>query len=399
MKILVICQYYYPEPFRISDICERLVKEGHEVQVVTGYPNYPLGELYEGYGKGKRVDEIINGVKVHRSFEIPRKKGTINRFLNYYSFPISSSFYVLSKKCKASNETQFDLVLCNQLSPVMMAYAAIKYKKKNKVPVIMYCLDLWPESLIAGGIKRDSLIYKVFLRISKNIYKKMDKIMITSESFSKYFSGKFGITDTQYLPQYAESFFKPENCKKTSDANIDLMFAGNIGKAQNVDIIIEAARKLKNINNLKFHIVGDGISLDKLKSASVDLNNIIFHGRKSVNEMPKYYAMADAMLVTMEKDPIISLTLPGKIQSYMAAGKAIIGSIDGEAKKVIEESGCGLCSEAENVDDFVTNIKAFIQSGNRNLYEKNSYNFYEKTFSKELFFLNLDKTIKESVNK
>lgn len=397
MKILVICQYYYPEPFRISDICEELVKEGHEVQVVTGYPNYPLGELYEGYGKGKKIDEIINGVKVHRSYEIPRKTGIINRFLNYYSFPISSSFYVTSKKCIADNKTKFDLVLCNQLSPVMMAHAAIKYKKKNRVPAIMYCLDLWPESLVAGGVKRDSIIYKIFLQISKKIYKKMDKIMITSESFAKYFSEKFEINGTQYLPQYAESFFKPENCRKISDGNINLMFAGNVGKAQNVDIIVEAARRLKNINNLKFHIVGDGIALEQLKAAASDLNNIVFHGRKSVNDMPKYYAMADAMLVTMEKDPIISLTLPGKIQSYMAAGKAIIGSIDGEAKKVIEESGCGLCSEAENVDDLAANIKKFIQSGNRSIYEKKSYDFYEKTFSKELFFLNLDKTIKESV--
>lgn len=399
MKILVVCQYYYPEPFRISDICEELVREGHEVQVVTGYPNYPLGEIYDGYGKAKRIDEVINGVKVHRCYEIPRKTGTLNRFLNYFSYPMSSSYYVLSNKCKAKDGSNFDLVLCNQLSPVMMGKAAIKYKKKYNVPAIMYCLDLWPESLVAGGIKRESIIYKIFLHISKKIYKQMDTIMTTSESFNEYFNEKFEINDIQYLPQYAESFFEPEKCRKTKDDNIDLMFAGNVGKAQNVNIIIDAARKLVDLKNLKFHIVGDGIELDKLKQDSTDLNNVIFYGRKSVEEMPRYYAMADAMLVTMEKDPIISLTLPGKVQSYMAAGKAIIGSIDGEAAKIIEKSGCGLCSRAENVDEFVENIRKFINSNDRNRYEEKAFNFYEKHFRKELFFSNINKIIKESVNK
>ena len=159
-KILVICQYYKPEPFRISDICEEMVCRGHEVQVVTGYPNYPEGVLYEGYGKGKHIDEVINGVKVHRCFTIPRQTGTVKRMENYYSYAVSSVKYVLSDKCTASDGKQFDVVFCNQLSPVMMADAAIAYKKKHKVPAVMYCLDLWPESLIAGGVTRKSPIYK-----------------------------------------------------------------------------------------------------------------------------------------------------------------------------------------------------------------------------------------------
>lgn len=153
MKILVVCQYYYPEPFRIKDICEEMVRRGHEVHVVTGYPNYPEGILYEGYGKGKHIDEVINGVSVHRCFTIPRQTGTLKRMLNYYSYALSSTKYVRSKKCKTVDGKPFDYVFCNQLSPVMMTHAAIAYKKKYKVPMTMYCLDLWPESLIAGGIK------------------------------------------------------------------------------------------------------------------------------------------------------------------------------------------------------------------------------------------------------
>ena len=390
MKILVICQYYYPEPFRITDICEELVKRGHEIQVVTGYPNYPLGELYDGYGKGKRINETINGVKVHRCYEIPRKNGILNRFLNYFSYPISSMRYVTSKECKPENGEKFDLVLCNQLSPVMMAYAAIKYKKKHKVPAIMYCLDLWPESLVAGGIKRDSLIYKIFNHISKNIYKQMDQILVTSESFINYFESQFGIKNTKYLPQYAESLFTPESCKKEPNQYIDLMFAGNIGTAQNVKIIIDAARKLQNYENLRFHIVGDGIELDNLKNMSKDLNNVIFYGRKPVEEMPKYYAMADAMLITMEKDPIISLTLPGKVQSYMAAGKPIIGSIDGETRRIIKIANCGYCCNAENLDCLIKIINKLMEVNNFDELGKNSYQYYKNNYKKNICIKNLE---------
>ena len=150
-----------------------MVWRGHEVHVVTGYPNYPEGILYEGYGKGKHIDEVINGVKIHRCFTIPRESGTLKRMLNYYSYAISASAYVLSKKCVSSDGKSFDVVFCNQLSPVMMADAAIAYKKKYKVPIIMYCLDLWPESLIAGGITRESIIYKYYHLVSKRIYKKI----------------------------------------------------------------------------------------------------------------------------------------------------------------------------------------------------------------------------------
>lgn len=117
----MICQYYKPEPFRISDICEEMVRRGHEVQVVTGYPNYPEGKLYDGYGKGKHIDEVINGVKVHRCYTVPREKGTVKRMMNYYSYAASATKYVLSSKCVASDGGKFDLVFCNQLSPVMMA--------------------------------------------------------------------------------------------------------------------------------------------------------------------------------------------------------------------------------------------------------------------------------------
>lgn len=388
MKILVICQYYAPEPFRITDICEELVKRGHEVTVVTGVPNYPMGRIYDGYRHGEKRDEVINGVKVHRCFTIGRRTGTVWRFLNYYSYMFSSTHYVSKLK------DDFDAVFVNQLSPVMMANAGIEYKKKHHTKMVLYCLDLWPESLVAGGVKRGSAIYKFFHRASEKIYKAADSILITSKSFAEYFEKEFGITDTQYLPQYAEALFTPEMCKKEPNDTIDLMFAGNVGAAQSVDTIIKAAALTQDIPNLRWHIVGDGSELENCKKQANDLHvqSVIFHGRKPIEEMPTYYAMADAMLVTMQEDPVLSMTLPGKVQTYMAAGKPIIGAIGGETAKVIGEAYCGLCGKPEDAEALAQNIRKFIQM-DRELLGVNSVDYYNAHYEKMLFIDKLERKI------
>lgn len=387
MKILVVCQYYYPEPFRISDICEELVRKGHEVQVVTGYPNYPEGILYKGYGRKKKIDEVINGVKVHRCFTIPRKKGSIYRLFNYVSFAFSSKIYVKSKKCVAADEKNFDVVFVNQLSPVIMGEAAISYKKKYKVPIILYCLDLWPESLIAGGVKRNSFVYKIFRKWSERIYCNVDKIAVTSRMFIEYLVKEFGISIDRiyYLPQYAEGIFE-KIPQKEANGLFDFMFAGNIGEIQSVETIIKAARLLKN-EPVKFHIVGGGTDLERLQILSTKngLDNVIFYGRRPVEEMPMFYEKADAMLVTLKADPILSFTLPGKIQSYMAAGKPIIGAIDGEAAVVIKEADCGFCGNAENEEILANNIRLFIKNNNAKKQGENAISYYNKYFVKTNF--------------
>lgn len=390
MKVLVICQYYYPEPFRISDLCEELVKQHHDLTVIAGVPNYPMGEIYPEYRHKKKRDEVINGVKVHRCFTIGRKGGVIKRFLNYFSFAISSTRYVSRLK------EDFDIVFVNQLSPVMMANAGIRYKKKHHKKLILYCLDLWPESLIAGGISRKSLIYKLFHGISSRIYRQADEILITSQSFEAYLSAEFDISHDKikYLPQYAEELFSPISCKKEPNNTIDLLFAGNIGAAQSVDTIIRAANETKDIKNLRWHVVGDGSELKNCMNLAKDLevDTVIFHGRKALEEMPKYYGMADAMVVTMKRDPIISMTLPGKVQTYMAAGKPIIGAIDGETAKVIKEARCGFCGEAENIEQFVQNIRLLL-SANLTELSQNASDYYQLYFVKTIFMKNLLKEL------
>lgn len=395
MKILVICQYYGPEPVRIVDTCEELVKQGHEVLVVCEVPNYPEGVFYPGFSNVDRLDEVVNGVRIHRVRTWARRSGPVHRFLNYYSYSIAATHYVNSGKCLASDEKPFDVVLVNQLSPVMMAEPAIAYKKKYGTRVVMYCLDLWPESLIAGGIKRGSLLYQYYLGVARRIYQSMDKILVTSRMFIDYMWEQFGIDadKLQYLPQYAEAQFDniPPRVPAPDDS-LHLMFAGNIGSMQSVDTILKAAEILKE-ENIYWHIVGGGSELENMQTFAREhaLKKVSFYGRKPLEEMPKFYAMADAMLVTLKADPVVSLTLPGKVQSYMAAGKPIIGAINGETPKVIAAAACGFCAPAEDAPALAESVLRF-RRHNAGMAE-NAHSYYEKHFSRSYYMDKIQKQL------
>lgn len=398
MKILVVCQYYHPEPFRISDICESLVDRGHDVTVLTGLPNYPEGRVLDGYRNGKRRKETINGVNVIRSFEIGRGKSSFRLFLNYISFTVSATIKAQFMK------GEFDVVFVNQLSPVLMGIPAIVYKKKHHKKILLYCLDLWPDSLAAGGVKEDSIIYKVFYKISKWIYKSADMTLVTSSMFKDYFKDTLNIhtSNINHLPQYAEDLFlqSEKDTLLESDATSEtktynFVFAGNVGDMQSVDTIVRAAYELRNHSDIVFHIVGDGSKLEYCKQLSKELtlNNTVFYGRRPVSEMPDFYGMADAMLITLKDNKTLSYTLPGKIQSYMAAGKPIIGSINGETKRVIEESKCGFCCVAEHYKGLAQLILEFMDMADKDGMSSNALSFYKRNYSKERFMSLLDETL------
>lgn len=392
MKILVVCQYYYPEPFRITDICEVLVQRGYDVTVLTGLPNYPEGKVLDEYRHGNKRNETINGVKVLRAFEIGRGKSHLKLFLNYLSFSVAASFNAFFLK------EIYDVVFVNQLSPVMMCVPAIIYKKKHKKRLLLYCLDLWPDSLAVGGVKEGSLIYKLFLYISKHIYKSADKIAVTSSMFKDYFKNTLNISsdNIEHIPQYAEDLFLTNELKKTNDIKknkmFDFVFAGNVGEFQAVETIICAANELRGQENIIFHIIGDGSKLEECKqlASNFGLSNMVFYGRKPVKEMPGFYEIADAMLITLINNKTVSYTLPGKVQSYMAAGKPVIGSINGETSRVIEESGCGLCCAAEDYKGLADLILQFCNSDKKEQMAANAQKYYFENYSKERFIAGLE---------
>lgn len=393
MKILVVCQYYKPEPFRITDICEGLVEQGHEVAVVTGVPNYPEGEVYPGYEKSWGKDTVENGVRVHRCYTVPRKTGSAYRLLNYYSFAWSSTRYLAGLK------EEFDVVFVNQLSPVMMAQGAIRYAKKWNKKVVMYCLDLWPESLQAGGIHPDSGIYRLFLSVSKKIYKSVDRILVTSKGFIPYLKDFIGVEgDCAYLPQYAEDLFDEVPSYVPHEPPYHFVFAGNIGQMQSVETVVEAARLLKEDPRAVFDIVGDGVALPRCRDLAEGLENVVFHGRKDVSRMPGYYAMADAMLVTMKDNDSIAITLPGKVQSYMAAGRAVLGSIGGETAAVIRDAGCGLCVPPEQPEALAAAVRQLLDDpAGLVRYAQQSRAYYLNCFRKEAFMERLTAELTENV--
>lgn len=391
MKILVVCQYYYPEPFRISDVCESLVNIGHEVTVLTGLPNYPEGRVLDEFRNGKRREEVINGVNVIRCYEIGRGNNNLKLFLNYFSFVASASY-----KAMFMNE-EFDVVFVNQLSPVMMGIPAMVYKRKHNKKLLLYCLDLWPSSLAAGGVKEGSFIYYIFFKISKWIYNSADMILVTSSSFKNYFETTLGIRtkNIKHLPQYAEDVFNKGVDAKLNSEKFNFVFAGNIGDIQSVETIIRAANELSDYPNIIFHIVGDGSKMDECKqlSTSLNINNVVFYGRRPIDEMPYFFGMADAMLVTLKDNKTLSYTLPGKIQSYLAAGKPIIGSINGETSRVIEKADCGFCCEAEDYRSFANLILQFCSSEKKDKMAFNAQQFYIENYSKDQFITDLESAL------
>ena len=392
MKILVVSQYYFPEPFRITDICEQLVKDGFDVTVLTGLPNYPEGIVPKEYKKKSHRCEIINGVKVIRCYEHGRKKGAFHLFLNYYSFALSG------KRRIRHLDDNFDLVFVNQLSPVMMAWPGIKYAFKHKKKIILYCYDLWPASLAAGGVSRKSLLYRIFQRISKKIYQSVDCIAVTSKSFVDYFITNHSICADKivYLPQYCEDLYSSIQPSAREGDMFNVMFAGNIGKVQSVETILNAANLLKYNNNICFHILGNGSNLQNCKRIANDnnLKNVIFYGRKSIEEMKYYYGLADAMIVTLSSDDLISKTLPGKVQSYMAASKPIIASIDGEAARIIKEcQGC-FCSKSEDYTSLANDILIASNCSFLDELGRKNRKYYLNHFSREVFFASLESLIR-----
>ena len=394
MKILVVCQHFYPETFRINDICFELVKKGHQVTVLTGLPNYPKGKILKEYRFFKNRNQKINGVDIRRCSLVGRGKTTIKMGINYIWFAIFGSLKALFMK------KDFDVIYVYQLSPITMAWPAIVVKKLKKIPLIIHCLDQWPISVTTGPISKKNLLYKILYKISVWTYNKADKITISSKSFKKYFEEELHINSKDkgldYYPSYAESDY--ENLKEEKNDDFDLLFAGNIGPAQSVETIIEAAKILKNHKSIKFHIVGDGLSKENCAKMveKYKLENVVFYGFHAVSEMPKFYSKADAFLITMVNNEVVNNTLPAKVQSYMVAGKPIIGAISGEVKDVIIDADCGLCCESLDYKNFADLILEASKDKKRlEIWSKNSKAYYEKHFKKEDSIDNLVKLFKE----
>ena len=347
-RLLIVCQYYPPEPFRVGDLAYGLLERGFEVIVLTGFPNYPQGKIYKGYIQKLFSREVVQGVVVWRVPLFPYSG--LNRWLrilNYLSFMLSAS--ILGPFLTG---LKYDAIISFQLSPVTMSVPGlvIRYLSGFRIPIYHWVQDIWPESLVAAGFRVNPMIVKSIRRLVKLLYRQSEIILVQSPGFINRIL-EYGISQekVKYLPNWAEDLYQPLVSRvdfarqEKMNSGFHIIFAGNIGVAQGLETIIDCARLLLTYSDVKFVILGDGANLDHLKNYAKNVPNVIFKGRKPLESMPDYFSLADILLVHLRRDPLFSLTIPSKIQSYLACGKLIVGGLDGSGRDVIEAAGGVVC--------------------------------------------------------
>ena len=388
MKILSVCQYYWPTQMPVNDVCEQMAADGHQVTVLTGLPNYPTGVIPEKYRHGKNRVEEHNGVKIIRCFEIGRKKGAVGLSLNYLSYAMAGGLKARFLK------GDFDMVFAEETSPVTMVYPGIVYARRKKIPLFLYCCDIWPECAKTMVGNEKSPAFRLITGISTWIYRRADHIAVPSKSFYGYFQDLHGIPAGRmsFLPQYSPSDYVDRDFTPEGDVT-DFVFLGNVGIAQDMGGLIEAVDKIRDLPRFHVHIVGEGSFLAQAKELVREkgLEGLItFYGRRPYEEMPGFYKLADVCLATLQAGSVISLTLPAKVQGYMAAGKPIIAALSGFAREVIEESGAGLCVEPGNSGELARAMARFIR-GEMDMPAcgRRARAYYQQHFTKEKFMASL----------
>jgi glycosyltransferase involved in cell wall biosynthesis len=388
MKILIISQYFWPENFKINDVALGLKERGHEVEIITGKPNYPTGKFFIGYSFLNKREELWNGIKIHRSALIPRGKGKgLQLFINYLSFAILGSIRIIFIN------NSYDKIIVFEPSPITVGIPAIIAKIKFRAPIYFWVHDLWPASISAAGGIKNKYVIKIFEYLTIFIYKYCKVILVQSKAFIPYIC-KQGINTNKliYYPNTTEDYYHykiPETQLLSSMPNgFKIMFAGNIGEAQSFDTLLTAAKLLKDEGKVvNWLILGDGRLKEYVKKIIIEYGleeNFILLGAHSGEKMPAYFSCADILLVSLKNDPIFSLTIPSKLQSYLACGKPIIGNLNGEGSRIIEEAQAGFTSKAEDPFSLCLAINQALNLSQDELLQlgKNARRYFENEFER-----------------
>lgn len=348
MNILVVTQYFWPENMRINDLVRDLSEKGHEVTVLTGQPNYPEGKVYEAYRQSPADFMSCAGAKVVRVPLVSRGNSSIRLILNYLSFFfLASTFGAWKLRGK-----HYDSVFVYAVSPIMAAIPALVIGRLKRAPVFIWVLDLWPETLRAVGVVKHPLLLKPVGAMVSWIYNRADYLLLQSHGFFEnvrsYCTKDISSERLIYFPSWAEDDFSDSAVfgsalLERDDSVFTVVFAGNLGEAQDFAAIIDAAESLKGKAPVRWVIVGDGRMSRWLAEevSARNLDNVLLLGRHPLEEMPGLFASADALLVSLKTNDVFEKTIPGKVQAYLASGKPILGMINGEAARVIQESGAG----------------------------------------------------------
>lgn len=392
MKLCIFTNHFYPEDFKVNDIAFELTQRGINVTVITAIPDYPKGKFFEGYSLFKRRREIVNGVKVIRLPIIPRGKGgAIRLVLNYVSYFICASIFTFFHAFK----NKYDAVFVHLTSPFFIGIPAVHLKKRQNIPLYFWTLDLWPESLISAAGISHPLIIKPQCKMVAKVYKNCDKILIGSKGFEKSICEKGDFKDKLvYFPNWAENVIPPQDFSVSAIVPFDnpnnfiLLFAGNLGEAQNLDAIIQSAERLKENKNIKYVFVGDGRRKEHLEMLVNEkkLNDTVyFLGRYPIETMPIFMQKSSVLLFSLKDELCFNLTVPSKVQFYMAQGKSILAMINGDGADLVNEAKCGFAVPANDIDAFVDAIKKMynLSKDELNQLGMNGKKYYEDNFTKE----------------
>jgi len=367
VRLLVVSQYFWPENFRINDLVAEFVRRGHEVTVLTGLPNYPDGAVFPAFRESPRKYDAYEGAEVVRVPMLPRGSGGKRLILNYASFALSAST-VGAWKLRGR---RFDAIFVFEPSPVTVGLPAIVQRCLKGAPVAFWVLDLWPETLEAIGVVRSPWMLSLVGRLVRFIYRRCDLLLAQSKSFipqiARYSPDAERI---RYFPSWAEAVYDVRDVAPAPEVPLvpgtfNVLFAGNIGDAQDFPAILDAAERLKDDPRIRWLIVGDGRMAGWVREevARRGLDDcVLMLGRFPVERMPSFYRHADALLVTLKAEPIFAMTIPGKVQSYLAAGVPIVGMLDGEGARVVNEAGAGCIVPAADSAGLVTAITGLLHS-------------------------------------
>jgi colanic acid biosynthesis glycosyl transferase WcaI len=353
VQLLVVSQYFWPENFRINDLVAELRRRGHDVTVLTGMPNYPEGVIYSDFRQEPVQFGNYEGAEVIRVPLVPRGKRGRHLILNYASFALAAATIGAWRL----RGRRFDAIFVFQVSPVTVCLSAIVIGRFKRIPIVMWVLDLWPDTLSAVGAVRSPLMLSLVDRMVRFIYRHSDLVLAQSRAFLPGITkSATGVTPVRYFPAWVEPPYRgglesvepaPETREFTSTFNV--LFAGNIGEAQDFPSILNAAEALRSRTDIRWLIVGDGRAAEWVRSEVTRRglgDSVRLLGHHPVERMPSFFRAASALLVTLKRDPVFSMTIPGKLQTYLATGLPIVALLDGEGARVLEESGAGLVGAA-----------------------------------------------------
>ena len=398
MKILFFTQYFWPENFRINDVALYLKKKNHKIKVLTNNPCYPDKSFFSNYYLNKKKFKKLKGIEISRIPSVNRGKNNILIFINYINFFLCSFVFGINRFMNK----KIDLVFIFCPSPILSALPAIILKKIFKKKVVIWVLDLWPNTLVDLNIIKNRTLIKILKNIVQFIYNNCDLILVQSESFKTEIS-KITQSKCIYFPSWAEENIGnsySEYAKEISltEKRLKIIFTGNIGEAQSFEYIIKCANLLKKYNKIKWIIIGNGRWQNKLKHM-IKKNNLE-HDFQLINNVPvtrikSFFNHADALLISLKNKNTFKKTIPGKLQTYLSSGKPIIGMISGEANKIIKRSKSGLVCEADDYKELKNLLIRFMKmsENKRRIFGINGKKYANKYFNKNKNLNDLEKIL------